>query len=512
MATRKVKDAKDLSTDELIYFKGHAKATYMSDGTTVEDAIPTKVSQLTNDSGYVKDTDLLPLNIDFIDVDEALETGLYFTNSGACFVKKTSDIQSEEGYKLNFIEQTLYAENVNNGGHRISKRLLYVINEEIYSYSSWEDVSNSSYVLPKACRHCTVEYDGTTITARVKDKSAPYGFSDVKYKDIHIQCPSYIEFNTIYVITQWGVFQVNGLTYDAIFDPIAGSDTEENKTDEVLTTLQYYDDGSSEVVPIKHPDISTQPNILPYKLAGNYVYEQLISIPNDIKFSTSNGYIKFSIDAPKWEIEKPSVLKATLMSSNVASVNESQMCMPCIVSNAGDSLSVYVSDVLLAEKESLKDLWLLLEYSSFDARGGYYYERSNEVVAEKEPTESKYNLYINVEDGYTWTITGKQYNTGLHKLSDEDVTYIITTSDIFGGIVSTLDDTYAYMKATLEGYTETRNAGVPWMKIGNGIWSCPLVYFYDIYSGVYSLSYHLPMAAEAIAKGEKVILELTNTY
>ena len=39
MATRKVKDAKDLTTDELIYFKGHAQATYMSDGRTVEDAI-----------------------------------------------------------------------------------------------------------------------------------------------------------------------------------------------------------------------------------------------------------------------------------------------------------------------------------------------------------------------------------------------------------------------------------------------------------------------------------------
>lgn len=39
MATRKIKDAKDLSTNELIYFKGHAQATYMSNGTTVEDAI-----------------------------------------------------------------------------------------------------------------------------------------------------------------------------------------------------------------------------------------------------------------------------------------------------------------------------------------------------------------------------------------------------------------------------------------------------------------------------------------
>lgn len=39
MSTRNIKDAKDLSTDELIYFKGHAKATYMSNGQTVEDAI-----------------------------------------------------------------------------------------------------------------------------------------------------------------------------------------------------------------------------------------------------------------------------------------------------------------------------------------------------------------------------------------------------------------------------------------------------------------------------------------
>lgn len=40
MSTRKIMNAKDLSTNELIYFRGHAKATYMSDGiTTVEDAI-----------------------------------------------------------------------------------------------------------------------------------------------------------------------------------------------------------------------------------------------------------------------------------------------------------------------------------------------------------------------------------------------------------------------------------------------------------------------------------------
>ena len=37
--TRKIKDAKDLSTDELIYFRSHAKATFMSSGSTVEDSI-----------------------------------------------------------------------------------------------------------------------------------------------------------------------------------------------------------------------------------------------------------------------------------------------------------------------------------------------------------------------------------------------------------------------------------------------------------------------------------------
>ena len=50
MSTRKVKDAKDLESNELIYFKGHAKATFMSDGRTVEDAI-------NQGSGMVMETD-----------------------------------------------------------------------------------------------------------------------------------------------------------------------------------------------------------------------------------------------------------------------------------------------------------------------------------------------------------------------------------------------------------------------------------------------------------------------
>lgn len=61
MTTRKIKDAKDLDTNELIYFKSHAKATYMSDGRSVEDAINNINSGGGTDidlSEYAKKTDL----------------------------------------------------------------------------------------------------------------------------------------------------------------------------------------------------------------------------------------------------------------------------------------------------------------------------------------------------------------------------------------------------------------------------------------------------------------------
>ena len=56
MSTRKIKDAKDLSTNELIYFKGHAQATYMSDGRTVEEAINASSGGSSSGSGGSIDT------------------------------------------------------------------------------------------------------------------------------------------------------------------------------------------------------------------------------------------------------------------------------------------------------------------------------------------------------------------------------------------------------------------------------------------------------------------------
>ena len=69
MANRKVKDGIDLLTNELIYFRGHAKVTYLDDGSTVEEKINElleKETDLSNyytksevdNKGYAKESDL----------------------------------------------------------------------------------------------------------------------------------------------------------------------------------------------------------------------------------------------------------------------------------------------------------------------------------------------------------------------------------------------------------------------------------------------------------------------
>ena len=72
MSTRNIKDAKDLTTNELIYFKGHAKATYLSDGRTVEDAILAGISSPETSvdlSNYATKDDLLHIQSAISDID-----------------------------------------------------------------------------------------------------------------------------------------------------------------------------------------------------------------------------------------------------------------------------------------------------------------------------------------------------------------------------------------------------------------------------------------------------------
>lgn len=73
MSTRNIKDAKDLTTGELIYFKGHAQATFLSDGRTVEEAITSP----TGGSGEDSDVFILDLfNIAGVYPDDPTNTGV----------------------------------------------------------------------------------------------------------------------------------------------------------------------------------------------------------------------------------------------------------------------------------------------------------------------------------------------------------------------------------------------------------------------------------------------------
>ena len=69
MATRQVRDAKDSLSGELIYFKGHAQATYMSDGRTVEEAINSSGSGTIDTSNLATKTELATKQDIISDID-----------------------------------------------------------------------------------------------------------------------------------------------------------------------------------------------------------------------------------------------------------------------------------------------------------------------------------------------------------------------------------------------------------------------------------------------------------
>ena len=96
MSTREIKNAVNNTTGELIYFKGHAKATFMSDGSTVEDAIK-NIKPNIDLSDYVKSEELegyaktedIPSLEGYAKSDEIPSLDGY---------AKTEDIPSLEGY------------------------------------------------------------------------------------------------------------------------------------------------------------------------------------------------------------------------------------------------------------------------------------------------------------------------------------------------------------------------------------------------------------------------------
>ena len=156
MSTRKIKDAVDHGTKELIYFKGHAKATYMSDGSTVEDTINNieskidlsdyvttdelegyaKIEAIPSLEGYVKETDLP--NFDEYATEQWVNNKNYATEYDLKNIDYSSinnvPVSEDETGELNITDESgnigmkvaseaVYAKDFVAGEHKLSEKV-----------------------------------------------------------------------------------------------------------------------------------------------------------------------------------------------------------------------------------------------------------------------------------------------------------------------------------------------------------------------------------------------------
>lgn len=130
MATRKIKDAKDLTTNELIYFKGHAQATYMSDGRTVEEAISSSTG------GESTTKEVVWVDGDTIDLLEPNKIYLFSTIRTSLQI---SEIVYPDGYHA---EYCIMSNGAGFGGEGSSISLIFPDNISIYWVG--DDISSIS--------------------------------------------------------------------------------------------------------------------------------------------------------------------------------------------------------------------------------------------------------------------------------------------------------------------------------------------------------------------------------
>ena len=117
---------------------------------------------------------------------------------------------------------------------------------------------------------------------------------------------------------------------------------------------EYYDDGSGQLVPIKHPDLSTQPNILPYKFMGQYVYEQLI--PN-----TGDNLVIYEQDLT---VTKPVFLEAQIIGSFG--------CATCEIERREDGNSFEVNPKTSSIPDIVSYQYYRIVYTSMPEDSSYY--------------------------------------------------------------------------------------------------------------------------------------------
>jgi hypothetical protein len=171
MAIRNIKDAKDLSTNELIYFKSHAKATFMNNGSTVEDAIDglnIKIDETTTAFDTLVNGNIKETIDNFNEVINFLE-GI---NDSEKFVTKLQEIVNE----LNKKQETLVSgENIKtiNGESLLGDGNIDVQNIINITYSELKSLRDNSQLVP--CKQYRIT-DYITTTTEDNTRSAGHQF------------------------------------------------------------------------------------------------------------------------------------------------------------------------------------------------------------------------------------------------------------------------------------------------------------------------------------------------
>ena len=164
---------------------------------------------------------------------------------------------------------------------------------------------------------------------------------------------------------------------------IDGAITSEKLSQELRDEISgYHDDGSGNLVPVKHPDLSTQPSILPYKVGGSYVYEQLICLL-DGNLSEDSDFPTLISGSIPWapEVQNPRILSASFFTDTNPSAST-----PVTVIAHNTRIEVFIWRIPLIASGSLPlsdgtmpNGWLRIEYTDFkDAGSNYYYSYQGE--------------------------------------------------------------------------------------------------------------------------------------
>lgn len=252
---------------------------------------------------------------------------------------------------------------------------------------------------------------------------------------------------------------------------------------------KYYDDGSGEVVPVKHPDLSTQPSILPYKFAGNYVYEQMVWVDGG-RFTDDVG----EIDLIRFEDYKQNGENNIILDRHFFIVDDNYYGNYTPLGNDWFHLQITSDDkrIFLRRCGSTmpvcKGVWVRVIWTAEPNVGGYY-----------NAPESKYNFYIKGYEGLSLILDEEDLlrgSTDAVKLSDDLVERFISGTDIY---VDTGGESVVMVECAETSESED--------KTNSGTFA--ITYRHDTYSRILSIKYALPIAAELLNNGEKITLVIT---